>query len=147
MGVGVNEPLDDRMMIGRGRPRIPLGTIYYIACSETERLKIGYTGKSVESRVKNLQTGSAGELVIIATQPGTKEDEAALHNHFASQRLHGEWFEMNEALFDHICEVVWRYGHLAAKNALEVPDWLPRGLRMLEEHIGVELPPELRAMI
>jgi hypothetical protein len=133
--------------IGHGLPRLPLGTVYYVACSETRRLKIGYASKSVESRLKNLQTGAAGELVLIATQPGTKEDEAALHRHFDSQRLHGEWFEMNEALFDHICEVVWNAAHFIVKQGLPVPRWMPLSLRMLEFHTGVELPPELHALI
>lgn len=138
---------DNPIAVGRGRPRLPMGTVYYVACCETERLKIGYTSKSVESRLKNLQTGSAGQLMVMATRPGTKEDESFLHNYFASQRLHGEWFEMNEALFDHLCEVVWTAGHVTARMGLEAPDWLSRGLRMLEEHTGVELPAELRALL
>jgi hypothetical protein len=121
------------------------GLIYYIACAETKRLKIGFTRGAVEKRLRALQTGSAGQLVIAAVHPGDPDDERFLHHYFRSQRLHGEWFTMSEALFEHICMVTWMAarGHLLLGHPIE--EWVRDGLRAMNEHIG--LPEDLAALI
>jgi len=135
--------------IGRGRPSVRLGTIYYVACDATLRLKIGYTAGSPEKRIKSLQTGSPGQLRLISAHPGTREDEAALHQHFAAKRLHGEWFEMDQELFDHICFTIWNYAAMLVKlpELGAPPPWLSLGLQMLELHTGEPVPEEMRAFI
>jgi hypothetical protein len=127
-------------------PRDKLGWVYFIACKETRRCKIGFTTGDPEKRMRSLQTGAAGELRFIAKQPGTVELERKLHQRFASQRLHGEWFEMNEEIFDYICAVVWITARLSLKTNMLIEDWVLVGLRMM--HDGVfDLPDDLYALI
>lgn len=66
--------------------------IYFAQCSATLNIKIGYTGKKAESRLKTLQTGNPSPLVLLATMPGTETDEGALHRRFATACVAGEWF-------------------------------------------------------
>ena len=64
-------------------------TVYFIASRDA--LKIGFA-VDVRARLSELQTGNAHELVLVATAPGTVEDERALHRRFAAQKVRGEWF-------------------------------------------------------
>lgn len=129
------------------RPGEKLGWVYFIACSETGRCKIGFTKGDVEKRMKGLQTGAAGELRLIAMQPGTQETERRLHERFAEQRLHGEWFEMNEPLFVYICLTVWTMASIYQKKGASPPTWMLAGLRMMREMSGAPLPDYLEAML
>lgn len=128
----------------RNHPRT--GWIYYIACSATSRLKIGYTSGDVRKRLKALQTGSAGELRLIAMHPGTPDGERAIHAEFAKQRLHGEWFEMDETLFGYICQVVWAMAYTYLNAKAKPPEWLRGGLRMMNDGVA-DLPEELAALL
>lgn len=121
------------------------GWIYYIACSETMRLKIGYTSGDPMKRLKALQTGSAGALRLIAMHPGTPENERNIHNDFAHKRIHGEWFEMNEDLFGYVCQVIWLMAYTYKHLEEDPPEWLRVGLRMLDDGVA-DLPEELAAM-
>lgn len=69
------------------------GTIYFIKSDETKEIKIGYTSGEVEKRLKSLQTGHPYKLQVLATMPGSRDDEKNLHERFASSRLSGEWFK------------------------------------------------------
>lgn len=121
------------------------GWIYYIACSETTRLKIGYTSGDVSKRLKALQTGSAGKLRLIAMHPGTQANERNIHNEFAHKRIHGEWFEMSEDLFGYVCQVIWAMGYTYLGLHEDPPEWLRAGLRMMHDDVS-DLPEELVAM-
>lgn len=123
------------------------GWVYFIACSETKRCKIGYTRSDVNRRMKGLQTGAAGELCMIAKHPGTPETERAIHARFADQRLHGEWFEMSEELFAYICLTVWNMASIWVKQGAEPEPWMITGLAMIRETVGAPLPPELEALL
>lgn len=122
------------------------GKIYYIVCTETKRLKIGYTSGPVNKRLRALQTGSAGLLSLIAVHSGTLEKEQELHDQFSSSRLHGEWFEMTEELLQHICMIVW----LQAKQSMilgeAIEEWVRIGLATMNETIA-PLPKELANLI
>lgn len=72
-------------------------TIYFIQRGEGGPIKIGITA-SLTSRLRSLQTSSPTRLTVLATMPGTVEDEAGLHERFAAVRLSGEWFEPAEVL-------------------------------------------------
>lgn len=72
-------------------------TIYLLRASGTDMYKIGFTEKSPESRVQALQTGCPFPISIEAYSDGTRDDEARLHGHFATQRVAGEWFRMTPA--------------------------------------------------
>jgi hypothetical protein len=120
-----------------------MGSIYYIACTATQRVKIGFTAGRVVDRLKALQTGSAAPLSIIAVHAGTMLEEQQLHRKFHEQRLHGEWFDMSEALFRHICEVTWIEANIALDAGAPLEGWMKLGLAMLQEHVGTPLPPRL----
>jgi len=76
------------------RPSRPLWmtNIYGIAVKGTTAVKIGKAG-NVEKRLRTLQTGHHGELVVLwSTQaPSTLEDH--LHGVFEKRHIRGEWFD------------------------------------------------------
>jgi hypothetical protein len=121
--------------------------IYYIACTATERLKIGYTSGEPEVRLKQLQTGSAANLRLIACHPGTQDDEKDLHAKFASQRVRGEWFEMSEDLFKHLSMVIWLSGAECHHMGQPAPDWVRTGLEAMQDYTGNPLPEHLAALL
>lgn len=137
----------DLHMTGRSLGRLPLGTVYFIACTGTGRLKIGYTGGKVDKRLRALQTGSPAKLMLVAAKPGTRDDEAALHAHFAGNCAHGEWFEMTEELFEYVCQTVWIASSLAVERDWPVEPWMRHGLSMIQEHTDAPLPDHLQALI
>ncbi|HCJ55268.1 MULTISPECIES: GIY-YIG nuclease family protein [Glutamicibacter] len=68
-------------------------TVYLI--SEGDYLKIGYTSRSVEYRIKELQTGSPRDIRLVSLLPGADANvERELHKKFAHLRIrnNGEWF-------------------------------------------------------
>jgi hypothetical protein len=74
------------------------GTVYFIGNAGRTQVKIGYTEREPEKRVKNMQTGNPFPLAVLATMPGRKGTEAYLHEVFAPVRLSGEWFELSPTL-------------------------------------------------
>lgn len=79
--------------------------IYIIGAPElgNGRVKIGYTGRPVRFRLAALQTGSPCLLFLRAEFEGTESIERNLHEYFAKERLHSEWFEFG--LRDAVAEV------------------------------------------
>ena len=60
--------------------------------------KIGFTKKSVESRVKQLQTGNYSKIEIdyvYESDDYIVSIESRLHKHFDSKRISGEWFDLD----------------------------------------------------
>ena len=88
-----------------------MGYVYLIGEIGNEgKYKIGSTrAKSVDKRLKQLQTGNSSLLYIkdsFETAHPFKL-EKMLHNHFGDKALIGEWFELSEAdteAFKGICE-------------------------------------------
>jgi hypothetical protein len=78
------------------------GNIYLITdwSSQPQRYKIGITKGKVESRLKQLQTGSSGELVLLMTYASDnyRKIETILHRGYKSHSTDGgkEWFELPE---------------------------------------------------
>lgn len=68
------------------------GFVYLITPRTSTLHKIGFTSTSIEKRMAQLQTGSATELELVASWPGTQGHEAALHRKLAKYRKQGEWF-------------------------------------------------------
>ncbi len=72
--------------------------------------KIGYTKQSVESRVKQLQTGNFTQIEIDFVYEAENfivSIETKLHRDFDSKRISGEWFELSSedvALIPNLCE-------------------------------------------
>lgn len=121
--------------------------IYYIACCATERLKIGYTRGEPEVRLKQLQTGSAADLRLMAYHAGSIEDEKFLHSKFASQRRRGEWFEMSEELLEHLSMVIWLAAAQCAETGEDPPSWVRVGLRAMADGAATPLPDHLAAFL
>lgn len=82
------------------------GFVYLI--SDGEYVKVGYSVKP-EARVGELQTGNARELRLLASMPGTVEDERALHLRFLDDNLLLEWFRPSPALLSEF-GLAWRAG-------------------------------------
>ena len=88
-----------------------MGYVYLIGeIGNDGKYKIGSTrAKSVDKRLKQLQTGNSSQLYIkdsFETAHPFKL-EKMLHNHFVDKSLIGEWFELSEAdteAFRSICE-------------------------------------------
>jgi hypothetical protein len=107
--------------------------IYYIACTATERLKIGYTRGEPEVRLKQLQTGSAAPLRLIACHQGTPDDERSLHEEFAEERVRGEWFQASERLLQRVSLIIWFSATEFAVEGTEPPLWIKAGLRAMAD--------------
>lgn len=86
-------------------PRLPCQTrndgagAVYLVRSANGLFKIG-SARNVPHRVRMLQTGSAERLELVLTIP-TKQHthnalERRLHKRLASQRAHGEWFNLTD---------------------------------------------------
>lgn len=87
-------------------------------------LKIGRTN-DVLKRLQNLRTGTSGELIIMALEPGNAAIEQARHAQFASERRQGEWFACSPALCQHAMNT-WQ------RNNLLPPEHQRRMLRLAD---------------
>jgi hypothetical protein len=72
-------------------------SVYFITCREVDAVKIGYSGDP-HGRLPEIQTGCPLPLTLEAMTPGTKEHERQLHQRFADDRLHGEWFRLTDII-------------------------------------------------
>lgn len=75
-----------------------MGKVYLLNAWGTERYKIGVTKSDVEKRLKQLQTGSSDELVIVKTfeSDNYRKIEGWLHRKYKSKQVSGEWFELED---------------------------------------------------
>jgi len=81
--------------------------VYWIQEGTDGPIKIGRTC-NVRKRRKELQTGNARRLNVLATVPGDRHTERTLHLTFAHLRLDGEWFKPEPDLLQYItttCEL------------------------------------------
>ncbi len=71
--------------------------VYFIHDPVSGLVKIG---RSLDpwARMRHLQTGSAGELKMLAALGGDEMIEAELHDQFHALRVRGEWFSFTGAL-------------------------------------------------
>jgi hypothetical protein len=77
-------------------PELREPQVYFARSAVTGLVKIGQS-RQPDLRVKGLAT-AAGPLEIIHTEPGGTDREAILHEMFAPDRQHGEWFKDSEAI-------------------------------------------------
>lgn len=122
------------------------GEVYFIACTLTNRVKIGFTTGDPRARLKALQTGAPAPLRLLAVQPGSIETERDLHGQFSSCHVHGEWFQPDDDLVRHMLSVVFVAGSHAAHGGYEPDDWVLAGLALLSTEFG-PLPPHLAALL
>lgn len=73
--------------------------LYAIKDTLTGLIKLGYSYDPTE-RIRELQTGSAGLLVLVHKEPVTENSalqlEKKLHRELSHLRRRGEWFECDE---------------------------------------------------
>ena len=69
-------------------------------------MKIGFTTRTPEERLRESQTFSTTILRLLVDTPGTLEQEKKLHALFAAARHHGEWFQPTDKLNDLIYSLI-----------------------------------------
>lgn len=116
---------------GRGT----VGWVYFIVCTDTYRCKIGFTAKDPAKRLKNLQTGSPGELALVLTHPGTQDTEAALHKKFEASCVRGEWFDLTDELRAYMVAALWVMSEATLKSGRGLEPWMAAGLKHALEHL------------
>jgi hypothetical protein len=91
--------------------------VYFIRDEATQFIKIGFTAGDGEDRLRDLQTGCPGRMVLLIQREGSKQEEAALHKRFADARVRsdGEWFRPVPELLLAIMEE--KVSQLEAQNA------------------------------
>lgn len=79
------------------------GEVYFITCGDGEWpfVKIGYS-KDIVGRMEALQPGAPQKLDLIGRMPGTIQVERAIHEKFSHLREHGEWFRLEDELWDFV---------------------------------------------
>lgn len=77
------------------------GYVYFILNEKGDRVKIGFS-RDPQKRMRQLQTANAQRLTLLATIPGTKEDEKYLHARYRNYRGINEWFRMAGPLRDYV---------------------------------------------
>lgn len=87
------------------------GYVYLICDNKNEVFKIGVTKKSIEKRIKELQTGNSTELFITNYHETNYPYliESMLHNHFCVNNVLNEWFELKHEdvmNFTEICNMM-----------------------------------------
>lgn len=80
------------------------GKVYLIVdwSSQPLKYKVGITKSDVTKRLKSLQTGSSGELVLLKTylSENYKKIETILHRNYKPYSTNGgkEWFELSDEI-------------------------------------------------
>src|SRR5688572_19771645 len=90
--------------------------IYFIEAVGAGLVKIGFTERDVQDRLRELQTASPHRLKLVASISGDINDESALHKSFAHLRQVGEWFRIDaelQTLMWIAKWIVWRIDSIA----------------------------------
>lgn len=82
------------------------GFVYFIQEEGTHKIKIGFSEKHPNGRLKDFKTGNSNKLNLLGYIEGTYEDESNLHREFYEERGNGEWFEPSPRLNDRIKELL-----------------------------------------
>jgi hypothetical protein len=67
--------------------------IYFIRDEATQHIKIGFTTGDGESRLRELQMGCLGKLILLLELDGSKHDETEWHARFAAVRIQNPGFQ------------------------------------------------------
>jgi hypothetical protein len=81
--------------------------VYFIRDPASRAIKVGYSTDPTK-RLAQLQTATSGQLELLGSIPGGKEEEGRIHAllGFQHQRIKGEWFRETEALVAHIASLL-----------------------------------------
>lgn len=82
-----------------------VGWVYLIAAKDTGTLKIGFSLKTPDSRLRTLQTANPHELRLLSLVRGSRRDEQRFHEQFAHHRVRGEWFEDTAEIREYFSEM------------------------------------------
>lgn len=123
--IGCREKINEAQAWRRRRGEEP-GYIYAIGVlgDENSVVKIGYA-RSVDARLKTLQTGSPVLLELIGRADGRVCNEKRIHRLLIGSRSHGEWFNRTPQ----VREVLTRI----TRN--EVTEWLALNAQLAEPTI------------
>lgn len=77
--------------------------VYFVQDCLSKKIKIGYSS-DFKRRFQDLSNMNANKLYLLGLFPGDKEDESKLHNKFAVDRTHGEWFNPSVQILNFIKE-------------------------------------------
>ena len=92
--------------------------IYYIKNINSGHIKIGWS-RNPQKRIRQLQPGAEGKLIIMATQPGGPSAEASIHRHFKRLQFYGEWYKSDSSLLGYISDILegrYRYFDESGEN-------------------------------
>lgn len=113
----VNEPKPEPELATEPKPA---GIVYYLRSGGF--IKIGWT-KSLTGRMKAYPP----DTVLLATEPGTREDETRRHRQFAVHRTHGrEWYAIAADLTRHIDRIKAEHGEPDAVDFAAKPVQIPQ---------------------
>jgi len=76
------------------------GLVYLIGSDDARILKIGYTTRNIEERLREVQAGRAYELKVIKTKPGSFETEKAELLKARRFQIHSEWFTWDDSIIE-----------------------------------------------
>lgn len=79
-----------------------VGCVYFVLHPAAERVKVGFTVRSVDVRLRELSTGAGMALHLLGSIPGTMELEQEIHQGLADHRIYGEWFAANPQVMSSI---------------------------------------------
>jgi hypothetical protein len=114
-------------------------TLYVVAESlGRHSYKIGRTSKSLEDRLRRLQTGNPYPLYYAVIGYGLGWMEQPLHAAFAAEKMAGEWFDKGgavERFVDHLWETM-RGGPESAADVFEAAAVAMRSVELRESSLG-----------
>lgn len=112
--------------------------IYAVQGKLTRLVKIGVS-VCPKSRLQTLQTGSPDWLSLIASWPGSRQDEKRIHQQFRVDRSHGEWFRGSRSLLKFIAEHNQSSGTNIQSRILPTRGLIPRGWKASRERPGWQI--------
>lgn len=80
-------------------------SVYFIRAGSTNMVKIGFTDRDVESRLRELQTANPEPLKIIRVIPGDEHVEQKYHLRYWQYNKSGEWFDLPENIIQEIEQI------------------------------------------
>lgn len=102
--------------------------IYFLGTDGFGLVKIGLTC-NVEKRIGNLVSSSPVKLSLLATAPGNRNSENAIHTAFRHLRSHSEWFHADSnltALIDQVRADGVLPPQFLPAHLVKCPFWPPR---------------------
>jgi hypothetical protein len=78
-----------------------IGWVYLISATGTDSVKIGFSSKAPDGRLRSLQTANPIDLRLVCAVRGSRRDEQRYHAQFDHLRVRGEWFQDAPEIREH----------------------------------------------